>query len=396
MGHEWEYSALVIISPGSDGEDVKDQDRAAWYPESRCAVVCDGVTTSLHARTAAEQTARFAPALFEGNVRERLAAWVNYLQVCRDEACARPLRVSATLSGPLQAMLQETACRKAACAYQTTCVAAAFAIGDDHVQANILQIGDSQFLAFGADGRLLWPASADGPSACVADETDPVAPTIVRPGDDVLIRWLMPAEPPPESAHVATIPAACRDRWLVGEFVQSWRRDGHVAPPSDSVRIVPGDLLFIPRHLAGSTPDSEVRLWSLVPYSPTIRVEHRQPMPTVASPFAKRGVVTAVLPDDFATGRWGHFQERFPLDSVFVLASDGFTSAFGDAAALWTWLSANHDRLRVPAERASAMDALHARLRAREGDDDITLVCVYPRSAPPGLGEGNTSRADDV
>jgi hypothetical protein len=372
-----EFDVLVVVSPGGAGDERKDQDRAAWHPADRCAVVCDGTSSSLYAQTAAEQTARFAPVLFAGDLPERLAAWADYLKRCRLDACRRPPPIDAAVPAVVQAMLQDVVRAKAAQSFQTTCVAARFLPNGDVVDVDFLRVGDSAFLAFAADGTPRWPAGLKN-QASPEQVLEGAAPEVnVVFGDRVLVRWSAAAWSHPRVS--ALIPAARRASWRVGEFVMACSGAKPRWRAHDTVHLAAGDLLVVPRYLTGALAHGSAGLWSCVTFSRVLRVVPAASVRVAESPFGARGVVTAVLPDDVATGRWQHSRAQFPRDTTFVLASDGLTRAFADTGAFWNWFCTHRERLARPAERAAVMEELHAHLRAHGGDDDIALVSIGPR-----------------
>jgi serine/threonine protein phosphatase PrpC len=392
-----DFKTVVVVSPGGAGDERKDQDRAAWYPQRHLGVVCDGTTTSLHARTAAEQTVRFAPGFFGGDVRERVGLWAEYLLACRADACRQPPRISASLPAGVQDLLRDVARGLAARSFQTTCVAARFQFEPSGVDVEVLQVGDSPFLVFSPHGMPLWPApvhaaSPEDPPTLEARRS--VAMT-VQPGDDVLIRLVAPATRCPDQNLAAAVPPVSRSRWLIGEFVTAWPRLRHERPRTgNAIRIVPGNLLMVPAYLIGTAGEPELRLWNRFPFSPRVHVALPAPRATAGDPFSGGGAVTAVLPDDAYTCRWLHYRARFPHGSVFILASDGLTRGFADAAALWEWLAAHQTSLIDPAAQTAALDELHERLRARQGDDDIAFVLVRPESAPSTGAAGHSETGD--
>ena len=95
--------------------------------------------------------------------------------------------------------------------------------------------------------------------------------------------------------------------------------------------------------------------------------------------LAKHNPATAVLPDHFLSGQWSYVEERFPTDSQFVLATDGFYSAFPDSKALWCWLQDHGHELEDEESRERILLELHQQLHAKSGDDDISFVWVRPR-----------------
>jgi hypothetical protein len=377
------HDAVVVVSPGGAGEDRKDQDRAAWYSREGCAVVCDGTTTSLYAQAAAEQTTQFVPGLFGGDVRERLAAWAHYLLVRRAGVRENPPRIPGNLPPAMQEMLLKVVRKHVERAWQTTCVAVSIQPRDQHVGVEAIQFGDSAFFAFAGDGALLWPCGGCAVPANSATGSGEPGLTKVPlcPGDHVLVRVVGPAPVCARRAGTSAQTPADSRSWFLCEFVRRWRahRNGQASAPRSILELAPGELLRVPRYIIGHVNAADVGLYRAFPLTPIVRgvAPERASTPTLA--FAGHGAVTAVLPDDFFTGRWGHFRAQFPLTTTFVLASDGFTRCFADAGEVWRWLQENGQALLDPAEQGRVLGELHARLTAAGGDDDISLVWVRPQ-----------------
>src|SRR3954447_59995 len=64
VAHPRVSSVEVIQSPGGAPGDTKDQDRARWHAEDLVACVCDGLTSSPFAASAAEYVANRASRMF--------------------------------------------------------------------------------------------------------------------------------------------------------------------------------------------------------------------------------------------------------------------------------------------------------------------------------------------
>ena len=90
--------------------------------------------------------------------------------------------------------------------------------------------------------------------------------------------------------------------------------------------------------------------------------------------------MTAVLPDHVHTGQWSYFEERFPVDAFYLLASDGFYGCFSEPEDIWHWLIDAEDQLLDELERPRVMRTLHQHRHREHGDDDISFVWVTPES----------------
>ena len=94
--------------------------------------------------------------------------------------------------------------------------------------------------------------------------------------------------------------------------------------------------------------------------------------------IAQYGSTTMVLPDHFYCGYYDYFQDRFPLGTHFILASDGFYSAFSDSKDLWNWLQDNKQLLADKTKSREILEQLHSTLSVKTSDDDISFVWAYP------------------
>lgn len=100
------------------------------------------------------------------------------------------------------------------------------------------------------------------------------------------------------------------------------------------------------------------------------------------SGFGHASPITEVLPDHFRSDELTLRQE-VDAGAHIVLCSDGFYDAFATPGELLEWLLEHVDELRD--ERGQALvDALHQRLEARAGDDDLSFIWLSPsaRAAP--------------
>ncbi|HUB00357.1 MAG TPA: protein phosphatase 2C domain-containing protein [Terracidiphilus sp.] len=68
-------------------------------------------------------------------------------------------------------------------------------------------------------------------------------------------------------------------------------------------------------------------------------------------------------------------------DASFLVASDGFYTAFPNCYEMWTWLNTYRRHLccgGAAGEKDAAVQALHQGLIGSAGDDDISFVFVFP------------------
>ena len=90
--------ALTVVSPQQLGGEPKDQDRARWFPGSRVALVCDGVSSSPSGEVGAETIAARGEKLFDGDTHARLQEPGGDLLRRRAQLQDRPLHLPEHLS----------------------------------------------------------------------------------------------------------------------------------------------------------------------------------------------------------------------------------------------------------------------------------------------------------
>ena len=154
------YSALTVVSPMMDGDEKKDQDRARWYGPDQVGCVCDGVTSSPNSTDAAILATLFAPALFNGDCKNRLGMLSDLLMARRRECQASDISFDDDTSPAMRDMLRRVAKQKRAISFQTTLVAARFVNRKKVVLAQVCKCGDSAFFAFSPQGQLLTSSLA--------------------------------------------------------------------------------------------------------------------------------------------------------------------------------------------------------------------------------------------
>jgi len=398
------HDALAIVSPACLGSEEKNQDRAFWSPAVGVAAVCDGVTTSPFAAEAAELVSRASPLLFGGELEDRLRVLCELLVARRLEARVSGIKPHPSMPEAMQEMLREVAEEKMARAFQTTLVTAWFVLGDDAVCVSVVRCGDSGLFAFGSDGTLLVSSLPDSTkprvsaSAAGGGGTPPPASGRFRfgPGDELHARVLGTAKELPIFAQKAGMATGNGDKWLVcapvDQVTCAERPAGGQQIEGRTLHLGSEDLLLVPKYLCGTPNGLRRRRYVDFSFSRSIRVVSSLPDPGQPARFSERGAATAVLPDSCCAGGWAGFQDKFPADSHFVLASDGFYGLFDGPAGIWTWLQQNEARLIDPQGRDGALHELHVRLQAKCGDDDISFVWVRPGAALAG----GASQSPDV
>ena len=98
--------------------------------------------------------------------------------------------------------------------------------------------------------------------------------------------------------------------------------------------------------------------------------------PTRLLCFHHPSSVTEVMPDKHIHAAAWAPEFRFPVDSCFLLTTDGLLDAFPGSTDLFTWLQTNYCTLADEEAGAVVMRDLHAQLKQRRGDDDISFIAI--------------------
>jgi len=374
------YTGVVAVSPAVFVDEEKNQDRARFFGPDQVACVCDGVTTSPRAAEAAELITSLAPALFQGNTRERMGMACDLLMSRRIQFQATCPSLAEGMSEAMQAMLRQVLRKNQAISFQTTMVAVKVRADTAKVIIDLLRCGDSAFFAFSGDGELL-NSSLHQPSGH-QNNCRPLSHShqmTFGPERQILVRVEGPLSGHEDLARNSGIDAKYLRNWFVCTSVEVGRDSGNDQPVHpQSLVITTGTRLLVPRYLYGHQLESEGREYRCLDYSSTIRILPTSPPTVRADRVEHRGSATAVLPDHFYGGHFEHLEDQFPADTQFVLCSDGFYSAFATTSELWTWLRRSKSALEAGQEQASPFTELHERLRERSGDDDMSLVWTSP------------------
>lgn len=393
------FDALVVVSPSACGGEEKNQDRARWFPASQVASLGDGVTSSPRAAEAAQLAVDLSPTLFMGNTSERLGGLCDLLLTHRLEELNDPLALPRGGSPQMHEMLAEVARDCMASAFQTTLVAAAFATAGDASVVDLVRCGDSAFFAFSPAGDLLGasPSWERAPEPVPPAQQAELEHIRFGPGDEILVKVLGRASDAALLAGLGPLDLWSPDRWLVCQPLDGCDRSAAPERPDAGSRthwLNQRDRLVVPAFQLGYVGEPCRRTYRQLLYSSVIRLRRCSGEAPARLTFDGKGSVTEVLPDHYNAGRWVHHQDRFPPDTHFILASDGFYSAFETPGELWAWLEC--DRLVLDADdRNALMLSLHRQLHAKRSDDDMSFIWVHPcqpadnRRADPERDDGS-------
>lgn len=150
----------AVVSPAVEGGESKDQDAALSDAASLTACVCDGVSSSPHAATAArEMAARVVRILEAPHDRERVQVRLDearaHLEALREQAAVAPLSYGTASQGA-RLLLEEVMRGKLMSSHQTTFLALRVLepAPPGRARAWVVTCGDSALLLFDGAGRL--------------------------------------------------------------------------------------------------------------------------------------------------------------------------------------------------------------------------------------------------
>ena len=383
------HDVIKVVSPMYDGEEKKDQDRAVWYPTARTACICDGVTSSPYSGEAAKLACMLSLAIFTDDPTSSLRVISDLLFAYRNEKMSSDIHLPLDASETMQSLIQEAARQNLAYSFQTTLVAAHLTHENKVVMCSVVRCGDSVFLAFDSKGQLLAssPSEFEKPNNSSkrvgGDKLSPLLSHHIQfgPGDEVLAKIRCDAHHFPYLTGKYGIDSKHLGSWLICEVLDKCvvKSNRDITAEKYAAPLKRGDLLIVPRYLAGSAVTIKSTSYIRILYSRTIRKLCGQPQNPHRIDFQKHSVTTAVLPDHFYTGNWTYFKDRFPLDAHFVLGSDGFYSCFKNPVDLWAWLNEHRNDLHQSQRRELLMDGLHCHLKQERSDDDISFVWICPK-----------------
>lgn len=369
------FDVTTITSPACMAQERKDQDRAVWFPVHKRASLADGVSSSPFAVKAARNTVALSPILTDPEtIANHLSSIAEVLFAHRREAMGRVLTFPPNTSESMRPILEEAARQRLKDAFQTTLITAAFAPAATDTRVLIVRCGDSAFFAFSADDELLMATPDErilGPR--VRDGVMPFGP-----GGELLVKIEGTLSHYLEIADRLEIRFAHAENWFLCRPLDS------CTPPrsegTKSLCLCAGELLVVPGFAVDRRISWERDPYRRIRFSAVIRrVSDNSP----EGPFTSNNSVTAVLPDHVQCGQYVVLNEVFPHDAHFILASDGFYGCFGDAQEMWGWLMEHHQSIQDRRAQRVAMAALHQRLHATNGDDDMSFIWVRPRGWSP-------------
>ncbi|OQY98222.1 MAG: hypothetical protein B6D36_17890 [Planctomycetes bacterium UTPLA1] len=374
------FDAEVVISPSMLSGETKDQDRALWFPQLGTACLADGVTSSPYGGDAAEHAVQLGPLVFLRGADEGLGTICNVLTIQRLKAQARKMKAPAGTSKAMLPMLREAAQERLANAFQTTFIGACLTPVDGQVLVRTVVCGDSAVFAFSNSGELLH-SSLENPANPASGPEDlryggSTIPAIRHcPGDQLLVKIVKCLGECPNAYQSADIPPRYWENWFVCQVLDEIAPG--VASDISSLQAIPrrNEIILVPRYLLGTRFLPENTEYRQLVYSNSIRqINH----PRRSALIVSGSSVTAVLPDHVRSGHWIQDTGRFPTDVNIILASDGFHGCFSNGSALWQWLIENAQAEHDQDARDAALDELHKRLHAKQGDDDISFVWIRP------------------
>ena len=391
------YKALVVVSPMIFDGDKKDQDRARWFEPGQIACICDGVTSSAHSGKGAELVTSFIPAVFSENILERLRMLCDLLMDYRREAQNCDIKLPSNIPDSMRGFLNNIAKQKLLTSFQTTMVAARFVQTDKLVAVDILKCGDSAFFAFSNNGQLLSSTlTLPSESQNKNDSSDisksaSFVPNKIRfgPEDELLVKVVCRLSENQDLLKKTGISSDSAKNWLICTPLDGLPgKHGYEENllQDNIISLRPGDQLLVPTFLSGVPSIVNGQKYLNVLYSSTIKqIPSTTPLSPVTN-ISQHGSTTMVLPDHFYCGYCDYFQDRFPLGTHFILASDGFYGAFSDSQQLWKWLQENKAGLANECEKEEILKQLHTSLGTKGGDDDISFVWVHPNKAKKRKG----------
>jgi len=158
------YERIIVVSPGSDDGELKDQDsaQAVLVENGKCvkrqmAIVCDGLTQSPNSAEAARYVSKNVQRLYD---EEGICQIARELLDKREAFINTPINLDDIDSPVLRLMFEEIVRDKRACSYQTTFISARLERDElsspGNLQISIRGCGDSSAFIFTPDGELLY------------------------------------------------------------------------------------------------------------------------------------------------------------------------------------------------------------------------------------------------
>lgn len=371
------YRIIRAVSPSMFGGETKNQDRILFDSETNTACVCDGTTSSPYAELAAKFVSRSAPILLD-NHEQNLKTMADYLMAYRDRAIKKGVKADNSIPVSIRSIVQDAVKVSLKQSFQTTLAAASFERQASCTVVRVLSCGDSGFWALSPIGELLFTTLQNVAENPIPSDYQEQSLIPYYPNSELLIKITGTLSEFPDllKSHKRQSP----DKWYVCKAVCHCGSEHAGGAINDSYgsSLKPGELLLVPKYLVAAPKDPEYQEFRRLYYS---RFVHRTVSPGLIRSdmhFNLQGNTTAVLPDHFYTGQWVYLEERFPVDTHFLICSDGFYRAFSDLAQMWIWLKTNEDALMKKVCKRKLLQELHDQLSRICGDDDISFIWMIP------------------
>jgi len=374
------FNVIEAVSPSIFGGEPKNQDRILFDPKTNTAGVCDGTTSSPLAEQAASIVSRCSPLILNNDVNKNLQTIADLLIAHRNLAIKKGVKAAGSIAESMRVILEEAAKENLKKSFQTTLVCAGFEQQRKNILAKILSCGDSGFFAFSPNGQLLLSNLLKVDETSIEPGDGENRKICFSPGTELLVRVVGSLSKFPILAENTGI--SNWKSWAVCSVICLWgNSESRIKPVNDSALwLRPNELLLSPGYLISTAKDPIYKKFRCLGYSRFVR-QLSLPAKTVSDVnFDMRGNITSVLPDHYYTGQWDYFEERFALDTHFLLCSDGFYHAFSNTAGMWEWLNSNEKNLTIRQKKKFLLNELHHKLDKKCGDDDVSFIWVRPKS----------------
>lgn len=374
------FNVIEAVSPSIFGGEAKNQDRILFDPKTNTAGVCDGTTSSPLAEQAASIVSQCSPLILNNDVNKNLQTIADLLIAHRNLAIKKGVKLTGSIAESMRVILEEAAKENLKKSFQTTLVCAGFEQQRKNILAKILSCGDSGLFAFSPDGQLLLSNLSKVNEKSIDSGDGENCKICFSPRTELLVKVIGPLSRFPILAEHMGISGL--KNWVVCSTIYLCDNSKPQSKPVDNsaLWLRPNELLLSPRYLFSAAKDPICKKFRRLDYSRFIR-QLSLPAKTVPDVnFDMRGNITSVLPDHYYTGQWDYFEERFALDTHFLLCSDGFYHAFSNTAGMWEWLNSNEKNLTIRQKKKFLLNELHHKLDKKCGDDDVSFIWVRPKS----------------
>lgn len=372
------FEIIKVNSPSILGGESKNQDRVLYDPSSGTCCICDGVTSSPYSERAAAIVSRSSPLILHNNVEKNLETIADLLVAHRNLATKKGVTANASISDSMRDMVAEAAKENLRKSFQTTLICAGFEPQSTYVTVRTVSCGDSAFFAIAPDGSLLISNLTDiqdRPQNYQSSITNKIS---FAPGSEILTQVMGRLSEFPDLLDYNGI--YNRSSCLVCRTIclHSYTKPKHIIKGTGKMVLKPNELLLVPKHLVSTPGDERFKKFRMLGYSRFVQPLSVPPNSRPELNFDS-GNTTAVLPDHFYTGKWSCFEDRFPINTSFIICSDGFYRAFKNINGLFKWLKKNEEKLKTKIQKSQILSGLHHQLDQTSGDDDISFIWVKPK-----------------